>query len=79
SNASAGLPGATSIQGTYVSQVAISAAGMVQAHMGNKVNAAISSGILELSAITVAGGGSVQFKCKAASGIALRYLPTSCR
>ena len=80
-NTSAGLADSTSIQGTYVSSVEVTAtSGVSQATMGNKANAAVSGGQIQLSAITAAGAGSVQFKCKTgATAIANRYLPTSCR
>jgi len=79
-NASAGLAKNTSINGSYVTQVdTAGGAGLIQATYGNKANSAITGGILELSAITAANGGSVKFKCKAVSGVADRYLPTSCR
>lgn len=82
-NLSAGLATNTSIAGTYVQKVDVAAAGLIEATFSNtapqKANAAINNGILALSAITAANGASVQFKCKAISGIANRYLPTSCR
>ncbi len=76
-NQSAGLATGTSIVGNYVTQVSVSAAGLTQAIMGNSANSLVTGGILELSATT--DGGSVKFKCKSASGIATRYLPTTCR
>ena len=78
SNLSAGLASAASINGTYVASVT-TVSGLTTAVMGNKANAAVTGGTLELSAITAAGAGSVQYKCKAGTGIADRYLPTSCR
>jgi type IV pilus assembly protein PilA len=79
SNASAGLAQAGSIKGNYVTQLTVATIpGQIQVTYGNKANAAITNGILALSAIT-AGGGSVQFTCKAVSGIASKYLPSSCR
>ena len=86
-NASAGLATDKSIVGSYVSQVAVDAGGtgLIQATFSKtapqSANAAIDNGVLELSAITnaVAGQASVNFKCKAVSGINARYLPTACR
>jgi len=78
-NASAGLATAASISGTYVTSVT-TVDGVTTAVMGNKANAAVSGKELALSAITAAGAGSVQYKCKpGATPIADRYLPTSCR
>lgn len=77
-NTSAGLAKNISITGSYVTQVdAGSTLGQIRATMGNKANAAITNGILAVSATTAAG--SVTFKCKAISGIVDRYLPTTCR
>jgi len=78
-NLSAGLATAASIKGSYVSQVTVASAGLIEATMGNNANAKIAGGILALSATTAANAGSVTFKCKAISGIADRYLPTTCR
>ena len=82
SNASAGLSSAKSITGTYVSQVDVGTTqGQIQVTFSDsapqKANAAINNGILVLSAKT--STGSVKFTCKAGSGIASKYLPSSCR
>lgn len=78
SNASAGLATDTSIVGNYVTQVDVgNPTGVIAITYGNKANAAISGGILELSAATT--GGSVEWTCKVKSGIANKYLPSSCR
>lgn len=76
-NDSAGLAPAGSILGNYVTQVDATG-GVIAVTLGNKVNSAVMNGILDLSAVT-AGAGSTQWKCKAASGIANKYLPTNCR
>ena len=44
SNASAGVPAATSIVGTYVSQVAVGANGVITATYGRNVNSKINGG-----------------------------------
>lgn len=78
-NQSAGLAKAASIKGNYVTDVNVGTVlGQIQVTYGNKANSAISGGVLALSAITT-GGGSVQFTCKAISGISPKYLPSSCR
>jgi len=79
-NLSAGLATSTSINGTYVTSVN-TVSGITTATMGNKANTAVSAKALDLSAITSAGAGSVQYKCKpnSTAPIADRYLPTSCR
>jgi type IV pilus assembly protein PilA len=76
-NASAGLSGAASIIGNYVTAVNVATTvGTIQATYGNDANAAISADILILSAIT--NEGSIQWTCKSAT-IAGKYLPTNCR
>ena len=81
-NGSAGLAQNTSIIGSYVSQVDAGVkTGTIQATFSKaspfKANAALDAEILEVSATTAAG--SVVFKCKAATAIATRYLPVTCR
>jgi type IV pilus assembly protein PilA len=79
SNQSAGLALAASIVGSYVTSVnAATTSGFIKAVMGGKANTLVTGGILELSANTK-NAGSIVFTCKAASGIAARYLPTTCR
>ena len=76
-NASAGLAGAGSIVGNYVTGVNVgTATGQIQATYGNDANAAIAGDILILSAIT--NEGSIQWTCRSAT-IADKYLPTNCR
>ena len=48
SNVSAGVPTATSIVGSYVTQVAVAAGGIITATYGNKANAKITGGTCEL-------------------------------
>ena len=76
SNDSAGVAASTEIVGNYVDDVTVTN-GIVTAQMGNDANAAVSGGTLVLSATS--HGGSVQWTCRAGSGIANQYLPTSCR
>lgn len=76
-NASAGLPAATNITGSYVTAVDIATTpGTVQATYGNKVNPDVAGKILILSAVTSAG--SVNWVCKSTT-VDAKYLPTSCR
>ncbi len=74
-NTSAGVAGATDIQGNYVDQVTITS-GLITAQMGNDANTKVSGDDLVLSALT--DGGSVIWTCKSAN-IENQYLPTSCR
>lgn len=82
SNASAGLSAADSINGQYVSQVQITAAGQIQAeYNGPKANTAIqgtgADHTLTLSPITHAG--SVEWHCQGSAEVKNKYLPASCR
>lgn len=83
SQLSAGLSLATSIQGSYVSQVAITpGTGLITATFSDatpqKANTAINGGTIELSPVTIAGG-TITWKCKEGAGVAPKYLPSSCR
>jgi type IV pilus assembly protein PilA len=76
-NTSAGLVGATSITGKYVTQVNVSG-GKIAATFGNNANTAITSKIIQLSPKTQSG--SIEWTCSSpAAGINGRYLPTVCR
>ena len=79
-NASAGVPNALSITGSYVSSVTVGAKGKISvAYAGPKANAAIKAYLLVLSPIP--NGGSVAWSCSPTAGtsIPLEYLPASCR
>lgn len=77
SNASAGIAGASSISGKYVSNVSI-AAGVVTATMkpAGKVAKGLENTTIVLSPVTSAG--SIKWVCKAGS-MKAKYLPSSCR
>jgi len=78
SNASAGLATAASITGNYVTDVDVGAApGEIRITFGNRAHGNITGGIMSLSAVTATG--SVQWVCKAVSGISPKYFPTNCR
>jgi type IV pilus assembly protein PilA len=83
---SAGMPIAASIIGSYVSGVALTGGtGVITATFastgGQKANTAINGKNISLSPATV-NGGTIIWKCKvtaAGTGVAPKYLPTSCR
>ncbi|MEW6444621.1 MAG: pilin [Pseudomonadota bacterium] len=58
-NASAGIPTAGSIKGSYVTQVSIGANGVITTTYGNKANAAIATQTCSLTPIN--NGGSVSW------------------
>lgn len=78
SNSSAGLADAGEIKGSYVTKVEVDG-GLITVTYGEDVNATVEGQTLEVSAETT--GGSVQWACKPgeSSGVAKKYLPTSCR
>jgi type IV pilus assembly protein PilA len=79
SNESAGLAEATSIAGSYVSQVDVTG-GKITATFGGEANTAITASgknTLVLSPWTQ-GGGSILWSCTS-STVDPKYLPSSCR
>ncbi len=78
SNSSAGLATSSSITGNYVTSVAVSSGTGITVTYGNKVNAAVNGGTLILSPDTTSGG-SIRWTCMPGTGIANKYLPSSCR
>jgi type IV pilus assembly protein PilA len=74
-NAAAGVADATSITGTYVTQVEVGAGGAITCTYGGAANTAITNSTLTLTPSST--GGSVEWTCS--SGIPDRYLPTICR
>ncbi|WP_043692842.1 pilin [Luteibacter sp. 9133] len=79
SNASAGLADKASIKGQYVSQINVSAGGLITAYYGGtKASSKIpATSTLVLSPIT--NVGSIQWVCKNGTGIKPNYLPSNCR
>jgi type IV pilus assembly protein PilA len=75
SNASAGLAGAASITGKYVSNVAVGSS-VITATYGLQANTNIAGKFFILSPIVNAG--SIAWSCTK-STVAPKYLPTSCR
>jgi type IV pilus assembly protein PilA len=85
-NTSAGLAGATSISGKYVSQVLVAATGKIGATFSNTgtfvANSALNGLILGFSPVSGAGAGSIGWHCNPTNGltnIPTKYLPSSCR
>jgi type IV pilus assembly protein PilA len=84
-NASAGLPGFSSINGKYVTQVDV-AGGVIAATFGKESNDKIkASGTNLLVLSPFDQGGSISWNCKATAGSSTKttvpdaYLPTACR
>jgi type IV pilus assembly protein PilA len=80
SNASAGLAGATSIIGSYVTQVDVAQnPGKITVTYGNQANTNIAADLLVFSPYSA--GGSLAWSCgpNAGTNIPSKYLPTKCR
>jgi type IV pilus assembly protein PilA len=76
SNASAGLPGETSISGKYISSIALQPGGVIRiAYAKPDTNALLQVNTVSLSPIN--NVGSIGWVCK--STLDNRYLPTTCR
>jgi type IV pilus assembly protein PilA len=76
SNVSAGLPADTTINGKYVSGVAVGTGGLITiSYTGAEPK--LSGATLLLSPTTAAG--SIKWKCKKGAVIQDRYLPSECR
>ena len=80
SNTEAGLAGAAEIQGKYVDQVEVGAAGVIAVQYGNDAHAVIAGNHLELTPDT-SFAGSVAWICLTAAGpeIENKHLPAACR
>jgi len=83
-NISYGLPNSSSIQGTYVSQVAVDtsgATGTITITMNQNVGGTPTANGTALTLTPQTGAGSVQWTCAPASssGVPAKYLPASCR
>jgi type IV pilus assembly protein PilA len=76
SNESAGLPGATSIAGSYVAQVEVTSGVITATYNDTNANEAIQDATLVLSPWTQ--GGSILWTCTP-STVDPKYLPSSCR
>jgi type IV pilus assembly protein PilA len=76
SNASAGMPTDTSINGKYVQSVGIGTGGLITITYNGTEPKLTTSSLLLLSPTTAAG--SVKWRCKSTT-IPTKYLPSECR
>ena len=76
-NATAGLEAAANISGKYVSQVAVTGAGLVQVTFGNDVNGKIATAILTFTPSD--NTGSLEWICTGDATLVDKWLPSSCR
>jgi len=79
-NTMAGLAAAAEIQGKYVDQVSVGAAGVIQVQYGNDAHQVITGQHLELTPNTE-DAGAVKWDCASAAGpeIQNKHLPAACR
>ena len=75
SNTSAGLPNASSINGKYVSGVAVGANGVITSTFGNEANPAING--QNLTFTPQDEGGSISWDCD--GSVASKFRPAACR
>ncbi|HEY0232349.1 MAG TPA: pilin [Dokdonella sp.] len=78
SNSAAGLAASASIQGKYVTSVAVGTSGKITAKFGNEANTKIAGKTFVLKPAAAVSAGSVQWSCSG-SDVDKKYLPTSCR
>lgn len=76
-NPAAGLPAKESIQGTYVTEVAVVADG-IQVMYGNKANLAIQGVTLIVAPTLSTHSGTVSWSCRGGT-LNSKYRPTVCR
>ncbi len=76
-NGSAGIAAAATIQGKYVSQVAVTGAGLVQVTFGNDVNSKILGAVLTLTPTD--NVGSIAWACSGDLTLRPEWVPASCR
>jgi type IV pilus assembly protein PilA len=76
-NASAGLPSAGSITGTYVSSIGLSTNGLITISYNSSIGGNPTANGGKLTLTPTSGVGSMSWVC--ASTIANKYLPANCR
>jgi type IV pilus assembly protein PilA len=76
-NATAGLEAAASITGKYVTQVEVTAAGLIQVTFGNDVNDKILNAVLTFTPAD--NLGSLSWSCIGDAMLIEKWLPSACR
>ncbi len=76
-NATAGLEAAANITGKYVTQVAVTGAGLIQVTLGNDVNFNLLNAVLTFTPVDNAG--SITWACAGDATLVDKWLPPSCR
>jgi type IV pilus assembly protein PilA len=80
-NTEAGMTPAANINGKYVTQVSVEAAGEVQVTYGLEANSSITGAILNLTPTSAVGAGSVVWDCNGGNILSgnAKWLPSACR
>jgi type IV pilus assembly protein PilA len=76
-NATAGLAAAGTIRGKYVTQVEITAGGLIEVTYGNDVNVKILNAVLTITPFD--NDGSVSWSCTGDATLVDKWLPPACR
>ncbi len=76
-NATAGLEAAANIPGKYVTQVAVTGAGLIEVTYGNDVNFNLLNAVLTFTPVDNAG--SITWACAGDATLVDKWLPPSCR
>lgn len=76
-NNTAGISAAATIRGKYVTQVAVTGAGLIQVTFGNDANAKIMGAILTMTPSD--NLGSVSWTCTGDATLVAEWMPSSCR
>ena len=76
-NVTAGIAAAGSISGKYVSQVAVTGAGLIQVTFGNDANSKVLNAVLTMTPTD--NLGSVSWACTGDAVLVDKWLPSSCR
>jgi type IV pilus assembly protein PilA len=76
-NATAGLEAAANITGKYVTQVEVTAAGLIQVTFGNDVNYKILNAVLTFTPTD--NLGSLSWSCIGDATLVEKWLPSACR
>ncbi len=76
-NTQAGLAAAATIRGKYVTQVEVTAGGLIEVTFGNDVNSKILNAVLTVSATN--HDGSLSWECTGDATLVDKWLPPACR
>ncbi len=76
-NAAAGIEAAANIRGEYVTQVAVTGAGLIEVTYGNSVNIGLFDAVLTFTPTD--NSGSISWVCAGDATLVDKWLPPACR